>query len=72
MFLVFDIFDKEELKMNAQELLEFLLAASNAGFDLRQFDVLTRGCVYDGLGQGEDQEIYPEKAQLDDGYLILD
>ncbi len=57
--------------MNAQELLEFLLAASNAGVNLREFDVLTRSTTFDGLGQGEDHENYPEHVQLDDGYLVL-
>ena len=57
--------------MNAQHLLNFLLAAANAGVDLREFEVMTRSTTYDGLGQGEDHETYPEQVELDDNYLIL-
>lgn len=57
--------------MNAQQLLEFLLAASNAGVNLREFEVLTRSTTYDGLGQGEDHETYPENVELDNDYLVL-
>jgi len=57
--------------MNAQQLLEFLLAAANAGVNLHEFEVLTRSTTYDGLGQGEDHETYPENVELDNDYLVL-
>lgn len=57
--------------MDAQALLEFLIAASNAGVDLRQQEVVIRHTTYDGLGQSEEHEIYPYVSELNDNSLIL-
>jgi hypothetical protein len=59
------------MKMNAQQLLEFLLAAANAGVDLRRFEVITLTSVYDELGQGSEVEVYPEQVELDEDYLVF-
>lgn len=57
--------------MNAQELLEFLLAAANAGVDLREFEVIAMTTVYNEFGQGGEVEVYPEQVELDEDYLVF-
>lgn len=57
--------------MTAQDLLNFLLAAQQAGADLNTLTVIAKYCVYDCEGQGEEGEKYPSTSFIDDHSLIL-
>ena len=59
--------------MNAQQLLEILLQASNAGIDLTTLEVVTVATVYDGDGRGELVESWPslENVEVSDSELRI-
>lgn len=56
--------------MNAQQLLDFLINASQAGINLSELEVRVDYSVFDG-NYFQDGETYPSNVQVDNNSLLL-